>query len=454
MFLLQILVGIAALCGFLFLPSAWGIPIFLVWALQMIFWVFLQEYYPYADKIRGNPAAEYNGYRRLFCRKAVPSLASLAVPERSVLVQRDDDTLFQVIRWKQRLYFRYLCSKNHEDLEIQQGLIQDCSDLDKGKKYGKKDFWLPLHQIRAVSYTKKITANTKYAAFGVLCLQTVEDAVQKSLRCYLLSDVSAEKLAEMFSPVSFTDETGTVPCYDTSWRVLKTLGRPKLWNLLLQICLWFSAAWIFSFFRLPTECEIFPVTFWLVCSGLTILLCWTHGSLFLWGKADDEDWLGLFADFPRVHYGLFSPMIPLFFHNLRQSNLTAAGTRAFFLIAGICSVILCLLFLFTCRKRTGGGIAYMIGFSLLFSCLFVGVGNRVYDFHAPMTERGSVAEKTYYFGNVRSSGWTELTLRREDGTKETLTDSAVYSAAETGDTVILETHTGLFGIGYYTAKLS
>ena len=52
MFLLQILVGIAALCGFLFLPSAWGIPIFLVWALQMIFWVFLQEYYPYADKIR------------------------------------------------------------------------------------------------------------------------------------------------------------------------------------------------------------------------------------------------------------------------------------------------------------------------------------------------------------------------------------------------------------------
>lgn len=94
MFLLQILVGIAALCGFLFLPSAWGIPIFLVWALQMIFWVFLQEYYPYADKIRGNPAAEYNGYRRLFCRKAVPSLASLAVPERSVLVQRDDDTLF------------------------------------------------------------------------------------------------------------------------------------------------------------------------------------------------------------------------------------------------------------------------------------------------------------------------------------------------------------------------
>ena len=95
--------------------------------------------------------------------------------------------------------------------------------LDWMKKYGKKDFWLPLHQIRAVSYTKKITANTKYAAFGVLCLQTVEDAVQKSLRCYLLSDVSAEKLAEMFSPVSFTDETGTVPCYDTSWRVLKTL---------------------------------------------------------------------------------------------------------------------------------------------------------------------------------------------------------------------------------------
>lgn len=167
MFLLQILVGIAALCGFLFLPSAWGIPIFLVWALQMIFWVFLQEYYPYADKIRGNPAAEYNGYRRLFCRKAVPSLASLAVPERSVLVQRDDDTLFQVIRWKQRLYFRYLCSKNHEDLEIQQGLIQDCSDLDKGKKYGKKDFWLPLHQIRAVSYTKKIQQiqNTQRLAF-------------------------------------------------------------------------------------------------------------------------------------------------------------------------------------------------------------------------------------------------------------------------------------------------
>ena len=168
MFLLQILVGIAALCGFLFLPSAWGIPIFLVWALQMIFWVFLQEYYPYADKIRGNPAAEYNGYRRLFCRKAVPSLASLAVPERSVLVQRDDDTLFQVIRWKQRLYFRYLCSKNHEDLEIQQGLIQDCSDLDKGKKYGKKGLLAAASSDKSCFlYEKKLQQiqNTQRLAF-------------------------------------------------------------------------------------------------------------------------------------------------------------------------------------------------------------------------------------------------------------------------------------------------
>mgnify|MGYP004608687297 FL=1 len=48
MFFLQILVGIAAFLGLLFL----------VWAVQMIFWGFLQEYYPYADKIRGNPAAE------------------------------------------------------------------------------------------------------------------------------------------------------------------------------------------------------------------------------------------------------------------------------------------------------------------------------------------------------------------------------------------------------------
>ena len=120
MFFLQILAGLAALQGLLFLPAVWGVLLFLIWAVQVIFWGFLQEYYPYADRIRGNSAAEHNGYRRLFCRKAVPSLASLAVPERSVLVQRDDSTLFQVIRWKQRLYFRYLCSGNQEDSEIQQ----------------------------------------------------------------------------------------------------------------------------------------------------------------------------------------------------------------------------------------------------------------------------------------------------------------------------------------------
>lgn len=58
MFFLQILVGIAAFLGLLFLPVTCGIPLFLVWAVQMIFWGFLQEYYPYADKIRGNPMAE------------------------------------------------------------------------------------------------------------------------------------------------------------------------------------------------------------------------------------------------------------------------------------------------------------------------------------------------------------------------------------------------------------
>ena len=96
----------------------------------------------------------------------------------------------------------------------------------------------------------------------------------------------------------------------------------------------------------------------------------------------------------------------------------------------------------------------MIGFSLLFSCLFVGVGNRVYDFRLPLEERAVVVGTEYHFGGVRSSGWTELTVRREDGTKEALSDSTIYAAVETGDTVILKTHAGLFGIGYYTAECS
>ncbi len=452
MFFLQILVGIAAFLGLLFLPVSCGISLFLVWAMQMIFWGFLQEYYPYADKIRGNPMAEHNGYRRLFCQKAVPSLASLAIPERSILVQRADGALFQVIRWKQRLYFRKLSLGLLRGSEILPHLVQDCSDLAEGKKSDKEDFWLPVHQIQSVSYTKKSVANAKYTAFGVLQLRTKEDAMQQSF--YLLSDASAEKLAEIFSPVSFADETGTAPCYNTPWSVLKTLDRARLWNLLLQICLWISAAWITTFLRLPAVYQIYPVTFWLLCSVLLLLLCWTHGSLFLWGKADDEDWLGLFADLPCVHYGLFAPLVPLFFHGVRHSNLTGAGVGHFLLVFGACSVILCLLFLFLCRKRTGKGVAYMIGFSLLFSCLFTGVGNCVYDFHAPVEESATVIKTKYHFGGIHSSGWTELTLQRENGTEVTLSDSAVYSAAETGDTVILETHAGLFGIGYYTARLS
>ena len=452
MFFLQILAGLAALLGLLFLPAVWGVLLFLIWAVQVIFWGFLQEYYPYADRIRGNSAAEHNGYRRLFCRKAVPSLASLAVPERSVLVQRDDSTLFQVIRWKQRLYFRYLCSGNQEDSEIQQHLIQNGADLDTGKKLGKKDFWLPVCQIQSVSYTKKSVANTKYAAFGVLHLQLKEDAAHKSSCNYVLSNVSAEDLEEMVSPVPFTAETA--PCCDTPWSILKTLGRPRLWNLLLQVCLWLSAAWSTAFLRLPAAYQIFPVTFWLLCSGLTFLLCWTHGRLFSWKKAGDGEWLGLFADSPRVQYGLFAPLVPLFFHGLHHSNLTAAGTRQFFLIFGLCSVVLFLLFFLSCRRRTGREIGCMIGFSLLFSCLFVGVGNRVYDFRLPLEERAVVVGTEYHFGGVRSSGWTELTVRREDGTKETLSDSTIYAAVETGDTVILKTHAGLFGIGYFTAECS
>lgn len=452
MFFLQILVGIAAFLGLLFLPVTCGIPLFLVWAMQMIFWGFLQEYYPYADKIRGNPMAEHNGYRRLFCQKATPSLESLAIPERSILVQRADGALFQVIRWKQRLYFRKLSLGLLQSSEILPHLVQDCSDLAAGKKSDKEDFWLPVHQIRSVSYTKKTVANTKYTAFGILHLRTKEEAMQQSF--YLLLDVSAEKLAEIFSPVSFADETETAPCYDTPWSVLKTLGRARLWNLLLQICLWVSAAWSTAFLRLPAAYQIFPVTFWLLCSGLTFLLCWTHGRLFSWKKAGDGEWLGLFADSPRVQYGLFAPLVPLFFHGLHHSNLTAAGTRQFFLIFGLCSVVLFLLFFLSCRRRTGREIGCMIGFSLLFSCLFVGVGNRVYDFRLPLEERAVVVGTEYHFGGVRSSGWTELTVRREDGTKETLSDSTIYAAVETGDTVILKTHAGLFGIGYYTAECS
>lgn len=50
--LLQILAGLAALLGLLFLPAVWGVLLFLIWAVQVIFWGFLQEYYPYADRIR------------------------------------------------------------------------------------------------------------------------------------------------------------------------------------------------------------------------------------------------------------------------------------------------------------------------------------------------------------------------------------------------------------------
>ena len=360
--------------------AVWGVLLFLIWAVQVIFWGFLQEYYPYADRIRGNSAAEHNGYRRLFCRKAVPSLASLAVPERSVLVQRDDSTLFQVIRWKQRLYFRYLCSGNQEDSEIQQHLIQNGADLDTGKKLGKKDFWLPVCQIQSVSYTKKSVANTKYAAFGVLHLQLKEDAAHKSSCNYVLSNVSAEDLEEMVSPVPFTAETA--PCCDTPWSILKTLGRPRRWNLLLQVCLWLSAAWSTAFLRLPAAYQfsgdVLAALFRLDVSALLD----TWQAVFV-EKAGDGEWLGLFADSPRVQYGLFAPLVPLFFHGLHHSNLTAAGTRQFFLIFGLCSVVLFLLFFLSCRRRTGREIGCMIGFSLLFSCLFVGVGNRVYDFRLP-----------------------------------------------------------------------
>ena len=310
MFFLQILAGLAALLGLLFLPAVWGVLLFLIWAVQVIFWGFLQEYYPYADRIRGNSAAEHNGYRRLFCRKAVPSLASLAVPERSVLVQRDDSTLFQVIRWKQRLYFRYLCSGNQEDSEIQQHLIQNGADLDTGKKLGKKDFWLPVCQIQSVSYTKKSVANTKYAAFGVLHLQLKEDAAHKSSCNYVLSNVSAEDLEEMVSPVPFTAETA--PCCDTPWSILKTLGRPRLWNLLLQVCggmehcLFASACGVSNFsgdvlaalFRLDVSalldtwqavfveksgrrgmagavCRFAPCAVWTVCPAGAVVFSWT-----------------------------------------------------------------------------------------------------------------------------------------------------------------------------------
>ena len=38
MFFLQILAGLAALLGLLFLPAVWGVLLFLIWAVQVIFW--------------------------------------------------------------------------------------------------------------------------------------------------------------------------------------------------------------------------------------------------------------------------------------------------------------------------------------------------------------------------------------------------------------------------------
>lgn len=455
MFFLQLLLGFAGIIGLGFLPNPFGIILFLIWAVQLIFWKLLQEYYPYADRIRGYPPGEQGVYRRLFRRKVMPSLTHLSVPEQSVLAQDNSGNLFQIIRRKHELYFRMLRSRHslNDETALQHCLVKNFNDLSNSKKCGKKDFRFPVSQVQSVSYIEKSVENTRYAAFGVLQLEMQKNKDKKNHRYYLLSNPSAAELAVMFDSVPVADETETAPRYDTVWSILKTLGEPRIYNLILQTGLWVSTAWLFSFVRLSSSYLLFPVTFWLLCTVLLMLLCWKNGSLFFWGKADDTEQPGLFGTSPCVHYALFAPMLLLLCYASYRSNPTGGGLGRYFLICAIFGAVLCLLFLCTCRNRTASGIAWMIGLSLLFSCLSVGMGNEVYDPYLPLEERVSVVEKEYHSGGARSPGWDELTLRRDDGTEETLNNCRIYDDVEVGETVILQTHAGLFGIGYYTAKL-
>lgn len=455
MFLLQLLLGFAALIGMGFLPHPFGIILFLAWAVQLIFWKLLQEYYPYADRVRGYPSAERGVYRRLFSRKAMPSLTHLTVPKQSVLAQDAAGDLFQIIRYKQVLYFRMLRPRHslNDDAILQNHLMTYYPNLSSGKKCGKKDFRFPVSQVQSVSYIEKPVENTRYAAFGILQLE-MQDNTDKKPHCYyLLSKPSAAELALMFDPVPFVDETKTTPEYNTVWSVLKTLGTPRLCNLILQVGLWFSTAWLLSFTILSSSYLFLPLTFWLICTVLLMLLCWTNGSLFFWGKADDTEQPGLFGTSPCVHYALFAPMLLLLYYESYRSNPAGDGLGRYVLICVIFGVVLCLLFLCTCRNRTASGMVWMIGLSLLFSCLSISVGNHVYDPYPPLEETVTVVEKEYHSGGAKSPGWDELTLQRENGTEETLTNCGIYDDVEMGDTAILQTHVGLFGIGYYTAKL-
>lgn len=457
MIFLQLLLGFAALIGMGLLPHPFGTIFFLIWAVQIIFWELLREYYFYADWVRGYPSAERGVYRRLLCRKKVLSLEHLTLPHCSVLVQDDSGNLFQMIRCKHSMYFRVLRSRHNQNNAAisQSNLLIDDTNLSNGKKCGKKDFRFPMHQIQYASYIEQPVENTRFAAFGILQLQMQENIDKKNHRYYLLSKSTVEELAAMFDTVPFTDETETAPKYDTIWRVVKTLGKPRCCNLMLQVGLWFSAAWILSFTILPSSYLRIPVTFWLVCTVLLMLLCWAKSSLFSWGKCKDAEEYGIFGfdKTPCVYRGLFAPMLLLLVYESCRSNLVWDALGRYVLMCGIFGVVLCLLFLCTCRKRTASGIAWMVGLSLLFSCLSISLGNRIYDPYPPLRQTVTVVGKEYHSGGAKNKGWDELTLQREDGTQEILSNCEIYDDVEMGDIVTLQTHFGLLGIGYYTVQL-
>ncbi|WP_295214073.1 hypothetical protein [Ruminococcus sp.] len=455
MFLLQLLLGFPALIGMGFLPHPFGIILFLAWAVQLIFWKLLQEYYPYADRVRGYPSAERGVYRRLFSRKAMPSLTHLTVPKQSVLAQDAAGNLFQIIRYKQVLYFRMLRPRHslNDDAILQNHLMTYYPNLSSGKKCGKKDFRFPVSQVQSVSYIEKPVENTRYAAFGILQLEMKDNTDKKIHRYYLLSKLSAAELALMFDPVPFVDETKTILEYNTVWSVLKTLGTPRLCNLILQVGLWFSTAWLLSFTILSSSYLFLPLTFWLICTVLLMLLCWTNGSLFFWGKADDTEQPGLFGTSPCVHYALFAPMLIQLAFLTHRVNLVVSDWGRYAVICFIFAVVLSVLFLYFCRNRTASGVAWMIGLSFLFSILSVVCANQLYDPYIPEEQAVIIIEKEYHRGGTKSPGSYYITVQRSDKSQEELTVTGrYYYTVEEDDTVILQKPPGLFGIAYFTLE--
>lgn len=452
---LKIAVCAVSFWGTLRWDEPWNNVALLTGGLLAVTYQLAAEYVPYAEKRGMRKVSAF--WRWLFGLnsrldapvRAMPKHYSLHAPDGSLLVQNKSGSIFQLIPCRHSLYFRKIwnAGSDRQSAMQKEKLLTDYARLDSHKNAGKKDFRINHADLQCITCIMQEIRWKSFRAVGTMQIK----AGKQNRKFYILPECSTQQLQEMLDglPLTISDAV-SLPCPKPEQRtgmlqILRTLGRERLWYLVLRTMLYLC---LILMFVTAFSYEIHRM--WTVGALAADFSLWMlyliSGRRFRLGN--DKASGSAFSENPSMDW----PMIlaSLIFLVIADENYLESGR--FLLITGILTAVLTLLLVLLTKENKL--TILIIGLVLMggFSGGLVTTINVMYDNSEPAAYAAQVTEK-YTRSRGKSGTSFHVHLYGEEGKVYDLEIySGLYRRLEEGDTVTVYEYDGLLGIPYAQMK--